>query len=167
MNQEEIQKLIEKVEGIAYNFVGVECWSARQLQEVLGYTRWDSFKKIITKAKRACRNAGESEVNHFPEITRNTFTRRKAEKSINDVLLTRYAFYLVAQNGDSKIKEIALMQSYFTVKTHMTELAEKGLLNQQQLKIVGKDLSEYRLASKSGGKDMYFLPEVNISESAK
>lgn len=168
MDQEQIQKLFARFDAIAFSFAGVECWSARQLQEAMGYTRWDAFKKVVTKAKRACRNAGESVENHFPHIFRAILTRRKVEKQTNDILLTRYACYLVFQNGDSKIKEIAMAQSYFAVQARTAELIEKGLLAQQDLKSISTGLpSEQKLISVSGGKDMLFTPDIGASQASE
>ena len=77
------------------------CWSARELQTLLGYNKWENFEKVIEKAKAACTNADEEVVDHFPDVRKTIPMPKGAEKDIGDVLLTRYACYLIAQNGDS------------------------------------------------------------------
>ena len=113
MKSEEIVQLFEKFENAASELEGVECWSARDLQILLGYSKWENFEKVIQKGKDACKNAGEEIAYHFPDIRKTIPMPKGAEKEIDDILLTRYACYLVAQNGDSRKQEIAFAQSYF------------------------------------------------------
>ncbi|MBX2923120.1 MAG: hypothetical protein KF746_13055 [Chitinophagaceae bacterium] len=89
---------------------------------------------VIQKAKDACRNAGEETVYHFPDVRKTIPMPKGAEKSINDMLLTRYACYLIAQNGDSRKKEIAFAQNYFAVQTRRAELVEQRLLEYERVK---------------------------------
>jgi DNA-damage-inducible protein D len=105
MKSYEIRNLFFQFESAASDLEGVECWSARELQELLGYSKWENFEKVIQKAKDACKNAGEEISYHFPDIRKTIPMPKGAEKEIDDILLTRYACYLIAQNGDSRKEE--------------------------------------------------------------
>lgn len=108
MKKEEIKSLLEKFETASVVVEGVECWSARELQSLLGYTKWDNFNNnVVVKAKDACRNAGDEIANHFPDVGKMIEQGKGAVKQIDDILLTRYACYLIAQNGDSRKPQIA------------------------------------------------------------
>jgi DNA-damage-inducible protein D len=111
MKSDEIKNLFAQFEAAASDLEGVECWSARELQELLGYSKWENFEKVIQKAKDACINAGEHVQYHFPDIRKMVKIGSGAEKEIDDILLTRYACYLIAQNGDSRKEEIAFAQN--------------------------------------------------------
>lgn len=102
---------------------GNEFWYARELQPVLEYTEWRNFEKVIKKAKVACRNAGSLEKDHFVDVNK-IVEAGATRKPINDIMLTRYACYLIVQNGDPSKEIIALGQSYFAVKTRQQELIE-------------------------------------------
>src|SRR5690606_19055988 len=134
MKSEEIKNLFEQFENAAAELEGVECWSARDLQSLLGYTKWENFEKVIQKAKDACKNADEEIVYHFPDVRKKVTIGSGAEKEIDDILLTRYACYLIAQNGDSRKQEIAFAQNYFAVQTRRAELVEKRLLEYERVK---------------------------------
>lgn len=134
MKSEEIIQLFEQFENAAAKLQGVECWSARDLQSLLGYSKWENFEKVIQKAKDACKNAGEEIAYHFPDIRKMVSIGSGAEKEIDDILLTRYACYLVAQNGDSRKQEIAFAQNYFAVQTRKAELVEQRLLEYERVK---------------------------------
>ena len=121
MKTEEIKQLFEKFENAVSELEGIECWSARELQHLLGYSKWENFEKVIQKAKDACRNAGEETIYHFPDIRKTIAMPKTAEKEIVDLALTRYACYLIAQNGDSRKEEIAFAQNYFAVQTRRAE----------------------------------------------
>lgn len=105
MKSEEIKQLFEKFETAAIEFNGVECWSARELQHLLGYSKWENFEKVVAKAKEACNNAGEAISDHFPDVRKVIEAGKGAQHEIGDILLTRYASYLTAQNGDSRKTE--------------------------------------------------------------
>lgn len=134
MKSEEIQNLFSQFEAAASELGGVECWSARELQDLLGYSKWENFEKVIQKAKDACRNAGEGVNYHFPDIRKMITLGKGAKNEIDDILLTRYACYLIAQNGDSRKEEIAFAQNYFAVQTRRAELVEQRLLEFQRVK---------------------------------
>jgi len=134
MKTEEIKQLFAQFEDAAAEIEGVECWSARELQVLLGYSKWENFEKVIQKAKDACKNAGEEISNHFPDIRKTIAMPKTAEKEIVDIALTRYACYLIAQNGDSRKEEIAFAQNYFAVQTRRAELVEQRLLEYERVK---------------------------------
>lgn len=134
MKSEEIKDLFTKFEYAASELDGVECWSARELQELLGYSKWENFEKVIVKAKDACKNVGEQIDYHFPDIRKTIPMPKGAEKEIDDILLTRYACYLIAQNGDSRKEEISFAQNYFAVQTRRAELVEQRLLEFERVK---------------------------------
>lgn len=134
MKSAEIKQLFAQFEAAAADLEGVECWSARELQNLLGYSKWENFEKVIQKAKDACKNAGEEVAYHFPDIRKMVPIGSGAEKEIEDILLTRYACYLVAQNGDSRKEEIAFAQNYFAVQTRRAELVEQRLLEFERVK---------------------------------
>lgn len=134
MKSDEIRNLFSKFESAASDLEGVECWSARELQELLGYSKWENFEKVIQKAKEACNNAGEEMGYHFPDIRKTIPMPKGAEKEIDDILLTRYACYLIAQNGDSRKEEIAFAQNYFAVQTRRAELVEQRILEFERVK---------------------------------
>lgn len=134
MKKEQIQELFKQFENICYSYNGVECWSARELQKLLGYSKWENFEKVIVKAKDACKNAGEEVSNHFPDVRKTIPMPKGAQKEIADILLTRYACYLIGQNGDSRKEEISFAQNYFAVQTRRAELVEKRLLEYERVK---------------------------------
>ncbi len=130
MKQDYIKQLFEQFESACYDFEGIECWSARELQSILGYTKWDNFKNVVDKAKKSCEQAGEDIKNHFADIGKMVEIGSGVEKEIPDIALTRYACYLVAQNGDATSKtEIAFAQTYFAVQTRRQEIIEQRLLD--------------------------------------
>lgn len=124
MKSEEIKTLFEKFEAIACEYQGVECWSARDLSTLLGYTKWERFSNAIEKAKEACKNAGEIVENHFPGVGKMVTLGSGSVREVDDYMLTRYACYLIAQNGDSRKPEISFAQNYFAVQTRVAEIVE-------------------------------------------
>lgn len=124
MKSEEIKTLFEKFEAIACEYQGVECWSARDLSTLLGYTKWERFQNAIDKAMEACKNAGEIVENHFPGAGKMVSLGSGSVREVSDYMLTRYACYLIAQNGDPRKPEISFAQNYFAVQTRVAEIVE-------------------------------------------
>jgi len=104
---------------------GVEYWYARELQSVLNYKEWRKFENVIKKAKESCKNSDISVIEHFVDVDKLSKRANNAEVLIKDYKLTRYACYLIAQNGDSRKKVIALAQTYFAIQTRKQEISEK------------------------------------------
>jgi DNA-damage-inducible protein D len=134
MKTKEIKHLFEQFEAVAGKYEDIECWSARELQNLLGYSKWENFEKVIDKAKEACTNAWEDIRDHFPDVRKVIAAGKGARHEIIDILLTRYACYLIAQNGDSRKQEIAFAQNYFAVQTRRAELVEQRLLEYERVK---------------------------------
>ena len=138
MKKEHIQQLYSAFEQAALEVDGVECWSARELQKLLGYSLWQNFTKVIDKAKVACENVNQSTSDHFIGVNKKVELGSGAMREIEDLMLTRYACYLVAQNGDSRKEQIAFAQTYFAVQTRKAELIERRLLEVERVKARAK-----------------------------
>lgn len=138
MKKEIIQQLYSAFELAALEVDGVECWSARELQTLLGYSLWQNFTKVIDKAKVACENVNQSISDHFIGVNKKVELGSGAQREIEDLMLTRYACYLVAQNGDPRKEQIAFAQTYFAVQTRKAELIEKRLLEVERVKARAK-----------------------------
>jgi DNA-damage-inducible protein D len=133
MKKELITELLTRFENARTELEGTDCWSARDLQEILGYAKWQNFQNAIDKAKEACTNVGEDCDNHFLNVSRTVELANSATREIEDIALTRYASYLIAQNGDPTKSEIAFAQTYFAVQTRKQETIEKHLLDVQRV----------------------------------
>jgi DNA-damage-inducible protein D len=129
MKKELIAQLFIQFEEACYDYKGIECWSARELQEILEYSEWRNFIKVIDKAKDACANAGEELKYHFVDVNKMIDLAKGAKREIEDIALTRYACYLIAQNGDAAKQAIAFAQTYFAVQTRKQEIIEQRLLD--------------------------------------
>ena len=134
MKSEEIKNLFDKFESIACEYDGVECWSARELCGLLGYAKWQTFENVLAKAQEACQNAGIQVSDHFTGVSKTIPMPKGASKDITDFMLTRYACYLVAQNGDPRKPEISFAQNYFAVQTRIAETVERRVLEYERVK---------------------------------
>lgn len=133
MEIETINKLNKSFGGFACEQDGVEYWLARELQELLGYTEWRNFSKAIDRAKESCKTSGNLISDHFVEANKMVKIGSGAEKPIDDIMLTRFACYLIAQNGDPKKEQIAFAQSYFALQTRKQELLEERISLMERL----------------------------------
>ncbi len=134
MQSEIIQSLTTNFESCAHKTdEGIEFWLARELQHLLDYSEWRNFQKVLLKAKTTCEISGNSIPNHFVEVNKTIEMPKGASKEIDDMMLTRYACYLIAQNGDSKKEKIAFAQTYFAIQTRKSELIEQHLLESERV----------------------------------
>jgi DNA-damage-inducible protein D len=133
MEKATIVKLNKRFEEYAYEQDGIEYWLARELQELLEYTQWRNFENVITKAKIACEKSGNAISDHFADVSKKVQLGSGATKDVPDFMLTRYACYLIAQNGDPKKEQIAFAQSYFAIQTRKQELLEERIQLMERL----------------------------------
>ncbi len=140
-NENYTNKKFEEIKHIDEN--GIEFWYARELMPILQYTNWQNFERIINKAKTSCENSGISVFEHFIDVSKLSKRANNAEIEIRDYKLTRYACYLIAQNGDSRKKVIALAQTYFAVQTRKQEITEKEYseLTEDEKRFYQRDLT--------------------------
>lgn len=163
MKHEIIQSLTNNFESHANQTEeGIEFWLARDVQHLLGYTKWDNFIGVISKAKTACEISGESIEDHFADVGKMVSIGSGAEKEIQDIMLTRYACYLIAQNGDPRKETIAFAQRYFAIQTRKAELIEQQMLEYERvqarnkLKATEKELSQV-IYEQTGGNQNFAL----------
>lgn len=133
MEKDTIAKLNKRFEEYAYEQDGIEYWMARELQELLGYSDWRNFLNAINKAKESCETTGEEVTDHFVDVTKMVKIGSGAERKQEDMMLTRYACYLIAQNGDPKKEQIAFAQSYFAIQARKQELLEERIQLMERL----------------------------------
>lgn len=161
MKKELIKSLTNDFEGHSQNTQnGIEFWFARDIQHLLGYSEWRNFNKVISKAKTSCEVSGNLILDHFVDVNKMVVIGSGTEREIDDIMLTRYACYLIAQNGDPRKEQIAFAQNYFAIQTRKFELIAKRIddwerLNaRQKLTLSEKELSE--LIFEKTGNDKNF-----------
>ncbi len=129
MDKKVLIRLHKRFEEMVNKFpeTNIEFWCARDLQELLGYTTWKNFSKVISKAITSCEKAGYKITDHFAEVVKKVDIGSGARREITDIALTRYACYLIAQNGDPSKEQISFAQTYFALQTRKQEIIEKRL----------------------------------------
>ena len=164
MKTELVQSLTTNFEAHAQQTeTGIEFWLARDIQYLLGYTKWDNFLNVVSKAKTACEVSGHAVPDHFADVGKTIAMPKGAEKEVPDLMLTRYACYLIAQNGDPKKQEIAFAQTYFAVQTRKAELIEQRLLDaervsaRKKLSATEKELSGVIFEQVGGNQDFALI----------
>ena len=163
MKKEIVHKLTENFEDFLHKTEdGVEFWLARDLQHLLGYGKWDNFQNVISKAKTACEISGQDIADHFADVGKMVEIGSGAQKEIDDVMLTRFACYLIAQNGDPRKEQIAFAQTYFAIQTRKAELIEQKILEiervqaRNKLAETEKELSHV-IFQQTGGNENFAL----------
>lgn len=159
MKEEEIKELFEQFEAIANEYEGVECWSARELAQVLGYSKWERFEGVIERAKDACINAGEMVEYHFPGVGKMIPLAKGAQREVKDYMLTRYACYLIAQNGDPRKPQISFAKTTLPYKPAEQSWYKSACWNTNVYKHV-QNLQKQRSVSL-----VYYMKEVWIAKA--
>lgn len=163
MKKDIVVELTDTFEGHAQQTdSGIEYWLARDIQHLLGYAKWDNFLNVVNKAKTSCEVSGHNIDDHFADVGKMVDIGSGVQREVDDIMLTRYACYLVAQNGDPKKREIAFAQTYFAVQTRKAEVIELRLLEaervmaRKKLSQTEKELSDV-IYEQTGGLDNFAL----------
>lgn len=139
---------------------GIEFWLARDLQILLGYDNWRNFRNVISKAQTACEISGQSLSDHFADVGKTIIMPKNAEKTVEDLMLSRYACYLIAQNGDPRKQEIAFAQTYFAVQTRKAEVIEQRINQVERVqarhKLAGTEKELSKVIFEQTGSDKNF-----------
>jgi len=134
MKKELVRSLTDSFETHAQQTEGgTEYWLARDLQELLGYSEWRNFTTVVAKARTACELSNHAVADHFVDVNKMVDLGSSSQREIDDIMLTRFACYLIAQNGDPKKREIAFAQTYFAIQTRRAELIEQRLLDAERI----------------------------------
>jgi len=133
MKPQLIEQYRSSFEQCARQYQGVECWSARDLQLLMGYEEWRNFVSLIEKAVESCQNSNQEPKYHFVGVNKLIETGKGAQRQVEDYYLTRFACYLVAQNGDPRKEVIAFAQSYFALQTRKQEILEERIALQERI----------------------------------
>lgn len=134
MQKDLVKQLNKTFEESSYTQEGVEYWMARDLQKLLDYAEWRNFLQVIDKAKTACLNSRQNISDHFVDVNKMVRLGSGSEREIDDIMLTRYACYLIAQNGDPKKEPVAFAQSYFAIQTRKQEILEERIALVERLR---------------------------------
>ncbi|MDD9953334.1 MAG: DNA damage-inducible protein D [Candidatus Woesearchaeota archaeon] len=162
MESHVVTKLTKNFEDYAYEEEGIDIWFARDLKNLLGYEEWRNFLKVVEKAKKSCITAGNDVVDHFVGVNKKVTVGSDAEREIQDIMLTRYACYLIAQNGDPRKEEIAFAQSYFAVQTRKQEIIEQRIALKERF-----DAREKLIQSETELSKLLYERDVNDSGFAR
>jgi DNA-damage-inducible protein D len=142
---------------------GTPFWLARDLQQLLGYAKWENFLNVLAKAKTACEVSGHQVADHFPDVRKMVDLGSGSQREVDDIMLSRYACYLTAQNGDPQKQEIAFAQTYFALQTRRAELIEQRLLEAERLSArkklteTEKELSQVIYEQTGGNQDFALI----------
>ena len=164
MKTELVQTLTATFEAHAQQTEGgIEYWLARDIQHLLGYAKWDNFLNVVSKAKTACEVSGHHVADHFADVGKMVDLGSGSQREVDDLMLTRYACYLIAQNGDPKKEEIAFAQTSFAIQTRRAELIEQRLLEaervsaRRKLSSTEKELSQVIYEQTGGNEDFALI----------